>query len=85
MQRTTSGSGRGNWSWPRSPWRRSSWRPSGPAWVLIGVGALAAAVLVATFGRAGGRWWYEAVASQRRFRRASQLAAEHVLAAAVAD
>jgi type VII secretion protein EccE len=55
----------------------------GPGWVLIGVGALAAAVLVATFGRAGGRWWYEAVASQRRFRRRRRLAATHVLAAAV--
>jgi type VII secretion protein EccE len=44
---------------------------------------LAAAVLVAIFGRAGGRWWYEAVASQRRFRRRRTLAAEHVLAAAV--
>ena len=55
----------------------------GPAWVLIGVGALAAAVLVATFGRAGGRWWYEAVGSQRRFRRRRRLAAEYVLAAAV--
>ncbi len=56
----------------------------GPGWVLIGVGALAAAVLVAAFGRAGGRWWYEAVASQRRFRRRRTLAAEQVLAAAVA-
>ena len=55
----------------------------GPGWVLIGVGALAAAVLMATFGRAGGRWWYEAVAGQRRFRRRRRRAAEHVLAAAV--
>ena len=55
----------------------------GPGWVLIGVAALAAAVLVATFGRAGGRWWHLAVASQRRFRRRRKLAAEHVLAAAV--
>ena len=55
----------------------------GPRWVLIGIGALAAAVLVATFGRAGGRWWYEAVASQLRFRRRRRLAAGQVLAAAV--
>ena len=41
----------------------------GPGWVIIGVSSLATALLVATFGRAGGQWWYEAVASQRRFRR----------------
>ena len=29
----------------------------GPAWLLLGVGAAAAAVSVATFGRSGGRWW----------------------------
>ena len=55
----------------------------GPGWVFIGVAALAAAVLVATFGRAGGRWWYEAVVSQLRFRRRRRLAAAHVIAAAV--
>ncbi len=55
----------------------------GPGWVVIGVGALAAAVLVATFGRAGGGWWYQTVASQHRFRLRRKLAAEQVLAAAV--
>ncbi len=54
-----------------------------PRWVLLGVASLAAAVLLATFGRAGGRWWYEAVALTRRFRRRRVMAAVQVLAAAV--
>jgi len=56
---------------------------AGPAWVLIGVAAAAAAILIGTFGRTGDRWWYEAVTGQRRFRRRRQLAAAHVVAAAV--
>lgn len=55
----------------------------GPRWVLVGVAILAAAVLVATFGRAGGRWWYEAVALSYRFRRRRRLAAAQVVTAAV--
>jgi type VII secretion protein EccE len=56
---------------------------TGPAWVLTGVAAAAAAVLIGTFGRTGDRWWYEAVAGQHRFRRRRQVAAAHVVAAAV--
>ena len=37
--------------------------------LLLGVGAAAGAVGVATFGRSGGRWWYEAVRSHGRLRR----------------
>lgn len=56
-----------------------------PRWIFLGVAVLAGAVLVATFGRAGGRWWYEAVALSARFRRRRQLAAAQVVAAAVDD
>jgi len=54
-----------------------------PRWLFAGVAILGAAVLVATFGRAGGRWWYEAVALSHRFRRRRRLAAAHIVAAAV--
>ena len=54
-----------------------------PRWVFVGVAILGAAVLVATFGRAGGRWWYEAVALSHRFRRRRRLAAAQVVTAAV--
>src|SRR5688572_18911847 len=55
----------------------------GPGWVFVGISALAAAALVAAFGRAGGRWWFEAVALSRRFRRRRHLAAANLVAAAV--
>lgn len=56
-----------------------------PRWVFIGVFLLAAAVLVATFGRAGGRWWSDVVVLSRRLRRRRRLAAAQVLAAAVGE
>jgi type VII secretion protein EccE len=56
---------------------------TGPGWVLTGVAAAAGAVLIATFGRSGGRWWFQAVARQRRFRRRRRIAAAQVVAAAV--
>jgi Protein of unknown function (DUF2984). len=55
----------------------------GPRWVFLGVALLGVAVLVATFGRAGGRWWYEAVALSRRFRRRRHLAAVQLVTATV--
>jgi len=54
-----------------------------PWWVFLGVAILGTAVLVATFGRAGGRWWYEAVALSSRFRRRRRLAAAQVVTATV--
>jgi hypothetical protein len=54
-----------------------------PRWVLIGVSVLASAALVATFGRAGGRWWWEAIVLSHRFRRRRALAAAQVLTAAI--
>jgi hypothetical protein len=56
----------------------------GPAWLLVGVGAAAAAVGVATFGRTGGRWWYEAVGTRRRFGQRRRRAADDVVAATLA-
>ena len=57
---------------------------AGPGWVLIGVAAAAGAVLLGTFGRSGGRWWFQAVARQRQFRRRRRIAAAQVVAAAIA-
>jgi ESX secretion system protein EccE len=54
-----------------------------PRWVFLGVAILAAAVLVGTFGRAGGHWWYETVVLARRLHRRRSLAAAQVLRAAV--
>jgi hypothetical protein len=52
-----------------------------PTWVFVGVLAAASAVLVATFGRVDGRWYYEAAFSYRRFlRRRARVAAGLVAA-----
>jgi type VII secretion protein EccE len=54
----------------------------GPTWLFVGVASCTGAVLVATFGRTGGRWWYQAVAGHRRFVRRRRRVAEGVVAAA---
>jgi type VII secretion protein EccE len=51
----------------------------GPSWVRTGVVAAAGAVLLATFGRSGGRWWYQAVGQRRRFARRRRSAATSVV------
>src|SRR5689334_9686886 len=54
---------------------------TGPTWLFVGVLSAAGAVLVATFGRVDGRWYYEAALSYRRFlRRRSRVATELVAA-----
>jgi Putative type VII ESX secretion system translocon, EccE len=54
---------------------------AGPVWFFVGVLAAVGAVLVATFGRVDGRWYYEAAFTYRRFlRRRARVAAELVAA-----
>jgi ESX secretion system protein EccE len=54
---------------------------AGPTWLFVGVAASSAAVLLATFGRVDGRWYYEAALGYQRFRRRrAQVAAELVAA-----
>jgi hypothetical protein len=56
---------------------------TGPAWVLVGVSAAVAAVLLALFGRTGGRWWYQAAAAYPVFTRRRRQVAADVVAATI--
>lgn len=58
---------------------------SGAPLMIGGAALLALALLVAAFGRANGRWWYEQVALRRHMRQRRDEAAAAVLAARVRD
>src|SRR5262249_14894729 len=45
----------------------------------------AMAAMLATFGRAGGRWWWQVIVLARRFRRRRELAAAQLLHAVTTD
>jgi len=55
----------------------------GPLWLLTGVVVFAAGVLLATFGRVDGRYWYQAAFSYGRFARRRRRAANALVAAAI--
>jgi hypothetical protein len=56
---------------------------TGPTWLFVGVAAAAAAVLLATFGRVDGRWYYEAALGYERFRRRRARVAAELVAATI--
>ena len=56
---------------------------TGPTWLFIGVAAAGAAVLLATFGRVDGRWYYEAALGYERFRRRRARVAGELVAATI--
>ena len=56
---------------------------TGPTWLFLGVAAAGAAVLLATFGRVDGRWYYEAALGYERFRRRRARVAGELVAATI--
>ncbi|MGC4804361.1 type VII secretion protein EccE [Micromonospora sp. DT233] len=56
-----------------------------PIWVVGAVGALALIVVLATFARRGGRWWYEDLALRRRLKRRGHAARRAALSPGAAD
>jgi|SRR5262245_34527888 len=56
---------------------------TGPTWLFVGVVATAAAVLLATFGRVDGRWYFEAALGYQRFRRRRERVAAELVAATI--
>ncbi|SCL35744.1 type VII secretion protein EccE [Micromonospora pallida] len=57
----------------------------GPVWVTGVVAGLVLLVVLATFARRGGRWWYEDLTLRRRLKRRGQAARRAALSPATAD
>jgi hypothetical protein len=55
----------------------------GPGWFFAGVLVVAVGLLLGTFGRVDGRWWYEAAFGYRRFARRRRRAAAGLVAATI--
>ncbi|WP_320065905.1 type VII secretion protein EccE [Micromonospora sp. RTGN7] len=57
----------------------------GPIWLTGAVGALVLLVVLATFARRGGRWWYEDLTLRRRLKQRGQAARRAALSPGAAD